>query len=86
MLSPAVVPALWGVVGRGSLPLTRSRVLFPTESPASSRVTRSSGRQPTILSLFSKGSVRWQGWELHLLYRIPPGAFTLIFLSPPSGA
>ena len=32
-------------------------LLSPIESPASSRVTRSSGRQPTILSVFSKGSV-----------------------------
>uniref|UniRef100_A0A672UVW2 DNA (cytosine-5)-methyltransferase n=1 Tax=Strigops habroptila TaxID=2489341 RepID=A0A672UVW2_STRHB len=40
------------------------------ESPASSRVTRSSGRQPTILSMLSKGSVQQQGWGLRLLYRV----------------
>lgn len=57
--------------GSGSPSLTQSFVIFLTESPASSRVTRSSGRQPTILSMFSKGSVWWQGWDLHLLYCVP---------------
>uniref|UniRef100_A0A8C4UIS5 DNA (cytosine-5)-methyltransferase n=1 Tax=Falco tinnunculus TaxID=100819 RepID=A0A8C4UIS5_FALTI len=73
--------------GSGSPSLTRPFVLSLTESPASSRVTRSSGRQPTILSMFSKGSVWWQGWDFCLLLPCPPpGAFTLFFLSATRGS
>lgn len=66
---------LWKVQGGASHAANADVALVPTGSPASSRVTRSSGRQPSILSMFSKGSVRGVGPPPPL--GGPRGAFTL---------
>lgn len=71
---------LWKVQGGASHAANADVALVPTGSPASSRVTRSSGRQPSILSMFSKGSVRGVGPPPPL--GGPRGAFTLLPRSP----